>query len=188
MRHLSLNVAGCKAYREQGHAALRELEQATTAYTMRLEPEPSNMHDKYAIKVLINTFISSCWHHVGYVPEEDRRTHQKLSQFVSQLLSMSLVESVELESYGRLKKDPSIPRFRIRISHHPLVPGKRDSKAMTEGYSVRIGAMQTEAELRKVGENIAQCHRIRIEDRQLLRRLYAEQLAKVRKERTTPCQ
>lgn len=172
MRHLSVNVAGCKHRAIEGISVIDRLTDGAP-YEVTLTPEPSNQYDKNAVRVGVEICPGPSPIHLGYVPREN-------SEQVTQLLNLGLIYSTELESYGRLKKDPSIPRFRVRVSHYPLIPGKRDSKAMTEGFSVRVGDARTEDELRKVGENIAACHRIRNEDRALLRRLYAERLATVR--------
>jgi hypothetical protein len=175
MRHLSFNVAGCKHHAGQGLQVLECLPNesfSTASPRVTLEPEPSNQYDPHAVKVFVLGRPGAV--HVGYVPRDK-------SEQVAQLIAQGLVDSVELESYGRLKKDPSVPRFRVRVSHYPLVPGKRDSKAMAEGFSIRMGDARTEVELLRVGESIAACKRIRNEDRALLRRLYAERLAVVRK-------
>ena len=168
MRHLRVNTRGTTRYKDAGLACVT----SGKVQDVRLVPEPHNAHDPHAVRVEIGGA------HVGYIPAEH-------AEAVSEWINEGVVKAIEVEAFGTIKQDPTVPYFRICISYQ--VPSKRSTAKHVAAFTAQILAAKDAPELIALATPIMvaiDAGEMREDGKQALRQVYATRLKELREEHT----
>lgn len=167
MRHLEFQVAGVTFRRRESLGMAHMAKERDVA--VRLVPEPDNKFDRNAIRVEMRAQDEQPWEHVGYVP-------RAVNEQVGRVLRDYPDAGVAVLRAATLQRDADTPTFRIVVAWDQ--PGVR-------AFTAQLQAADNIDVLVAVGQQIYHARRRglltppQVED---LRRLYAEQVARLRGE------